>query len=126
MPKTKILLVDDNTDIVEMIGIRLEANGYDVTAAFNGADAIAKAQSESPDLILLDISMPGLDGLEVGMRLKQNSSTKEIPIIMVTAKADREDILKAISDAGAVEYVIKPFRPELLLEKIAHVLEKKR
>lgn len=124
MAKAKILLVDDNADIVTMIARRLTAKGYDVVTAFDGKEALAKAISEIPDIILLDVMMPGLDGISTGAYLKEDPATKHIPIVMVTAKGEREDISKAIDKAGAVEYVIKPFRIEQLLEKIEFILSK--
>jgi two-component system alkaline phosphatase synthesis response regulator PhoP len=122
MDKIKILIVDDNVDIVEMIGIRLKANGYDVVVSHDGQDALIKARDEKPDIMLLDISMPGLDGFEVATRVKADAQTKDISIIMVTARGEREDVLRAIGKIGAAEYIIKPFRIETLLEKINYVL----
>ena len=122
MAKTKILIVDDSADIVEMMAKRLNAQGYDVITALNGQEALEKAAAEKPNLILLDVMMPGLDGISTGSRLKADPDTKNIPIIMVTAKGEREDIMKAIEKVGVAEYIVKPFRIDQLLEKIHFVL----
>jgi DNA-binding response OmpR family regulator len=126
MAKTKILIVDDSADIVEMVAKRLKAQGYDTVTALNGHEALEKTVSEKPDLILLDVMMPGLDGISVGARLKEDPDTKNIPIIMVTAKGEREDIMKAIDRVGVAEYIVKPFRIDQLLEKINFVLTQYR
>ncbi|MCP4652053.1 MAG: response regulator [Candidatus Omnitrophica bacterium] len=125
MARAKILVVDDNPDIVEMVQLRLQANDYSVVTALDGMQALEKAESEQPDLILLDISMPGMDGFETGSKLKKNPVTEDIPIIMVTAKGQHNDVLQAIAEVGAKGYVIKPYRPEVLLEKVETVLRKK-
>lgn len=122
----KILIVDDSADIVEMMSRRLTAQGYEVVSALDSQKALEIAITQKPDIILLDVIMPGLDGISVGRRLRQDPATKKIPIIMVTAKGEREDVVNAIKNVGAVEYIIKPFRIETLLEKIGFVLTKPR
>lgn len=122
MGKAKILMVDDNRDIVEIVSLRLEANGYEVIPAFTGKEALEKARSEEPQVILLDIMMPGQDGFEVGRELKADVLTRDIPIIMATARGDHKDILRAVTDAGAVGYVVKPFMPDKLIKEIEKVL----
>ena len=119
-----ILLVDDNPDISEMVAIRLESSGYKVICALNGNEALRRAQEDHPDIILLDIAMPEMDGFEVGRRLKQNPETCDIPIIMVTAKGSHKDILRAITQAGAKDYIIKPFSPEALSNKLKEIFRK--
>jgi len=126
MAKTKILIVDDSADIVEMIAKRLKAQGYDTVTAVNGQEALEKTAAEKPDLILLDVMMPGLDGISTGTRLKADPNTKNIPIIMVTAKGEREDIMNAIDKVGVAEYIVKPFRIDQLIEKINFVLTQYR
>ncbi len=121
MDKKKILIVDDEEDLVATVSFRLEANGYKVVTAFNGIDALAKVKAEKPDLILLDVMMPELDGFETAARLKSDSKTLAIPIIMLTAKSERESTEKAL-DAGAVDYITKPFNPVVLLNKIKSAL----
>ena len=120
----KILVVDDNPDIVEMITVRLEANNYQVITALSGQEALDKIKQEVPDLILLDIAMPEMDGFEVGRRLKMDPDTKKIPVIMVTARSEHKDVLRSITEAGALDYVAKPFRPDILLKRIKDVLRR--
>lgn len=121
MPKKKILIVDDEPHFITTVKDRLVMMGYEVATASNGKEAIEKVQG-SPDLILLDIHMPEMDGIEVASKLKNSDKTRSIPIIMVTAKSQMEDVTKA-TDAGAVDYIVKPFSPQVLLEKIRKVLK---
>lgn len=117
MSQKKILIVDDELDLVVVVRYRLESEGFVVIAANDGETAIEKVKSESPDLILLDVMMPGIDGYEVCKRLKSDDKYKDIPIIMLTAKVqklDRETGLKL----GANDYIAKPFDTADLLEKI--------
>ena len=122
MVKAKLLIVDDNADIVRLMAKRLNSLGYDVVTAADGDEVLDVALSEKPDLILMDVMMPGLDGISAGRRLKANPDTRKIPIIMVTAKGEREDMMKAIQEAEAAEYIVKPFIVDQLLEKIDYVL----
>jgi len=124
MAKAKILMVDDNPDILELMASRLEGNGYEIITALNGDEAIKKAKSDNPGLVLLDITMPVIDGFEVGRLLKANPGTKSIPIIMVTARSSQKDVSTALIEVGAADYIIKPFRPEELLDKIEKVLKR--
>jgi len=111
---------------VEMLAKRLKSQGYEVMTALNGQEALETTSAEKPDLILLDVMMPGLDGISTGSRFKADPATKDIPIIMVTAKGEREDIMKAIDNVGVAEYIVKPFRIDQLLEKINFVLTQYR
>jgi len=113
----KILVVDDEPGIAESIKERLEALEYRVIAAYSGKEGIEKAIEEKPDIILLDIIMPGLDGLEVLHNLKINPATYGIPIILLTAKTEQEYIFKSES-LRATDYIIKPFRLEELIKYI--------
>ena len=124
MAKAKILMVDDNPDILELMAARIVSDGYEVITATTGEEAIKKAASEKPDLVLLDISMPVLDGFLVGRLLKLDPAVKDIPIIMATARSSREDVLRSLSELQAADYIVKPFRPEELLSKIKKVLDK--
>lgn len=124
MARAKILMVDDNPDIVELMASRLEGNDYEVVRALGGAEALEKAEKERPDLILLDISMPEMDGFEVGRRLRLNRVTQYIPIIMVTARGQHKDVVCAVNELQAADYLIKPFRPEILLAKIEQALNR--
>ena len=119
----KVLVVDDNPFICQLIESRLRANEYEVSIALNGEEAIEKVKTILPDLILLDISMPGVDGIEVGRAVRANPVTHTIPIIMVTARGEHQVILKAVSEIGAAGYIIKPFKPEVLLREMAKVLD---
>jgi DNA-binding response OmpR family regulator len=125
MPKAKILVVDDNPFICRLLESRLRASEYDVIGALDGGEALEKAQKEKPDLILLDINMPGIDGFEIGAKLRANNQTSSIPIIMVTALGEHQNIVKAMTELDAASYVVKPFKPEKLLEEVRKVLEKK-
>ena len=120
----KILVIDDNPDIVEIYTVRLKAAGYEVISSLKGAEALEKAREEKPDLIILDIAMPAMDGFETGIRLKEDFATAEIPIIMATASSAQADIVKAVSQLGAVAYMIKPFNPDVLLKEVAKALGK--
>ena len=121
----KILVVDDEPDYVTTIRCRLEWSHYEVITATNGAEAIEKAISERPDLVLLDTNMPVMNGHEVLERLKQHSELKDTPVIMVTALCEAQDIAKA-SSYGIADYVAKPFDFADLVEKIANALENRK
>lgn len=119
--KKKILLVDDEIDIVTVIRLRLEASGYEVVVAMDGKEALNTARSLHPDLIILDLMLPGLDGFHVARMLKYDNQYKDIPIIMLTAKAG-EDSRKTGEQVGADAYMNKPFEAEKLLAKIRELL----
>jgi len=121
---SKILVVDDNPDIVELIASRLELSNYEVITAASGEEALLKAVKEKPDLVLLDVTMQGIDGFETGCRLKADPATRHIPIIMVTAKGENADLLRAVNVVKAAGYIVKPFQPDKLLEKVAQALKK--
>ncbi len=108
MEKNKILVVDDEIDNVVLLEKRLKALGYDVVSAYDGEMAIEKAFTENPDLVLLDIMMPKKDGFEVLKILRENTKTKNLPVIMLTAKAEVSDKVKGL-ETGAIDYVTKPF-----------------
>jgi len=126
MPEAKILVVEDNSFMLQLLESRLKANNYEVITAANGLEGLDKARKENPDLILLDISMPDLDGFETAAKLKDSSETRSIPIIFVTAKGEEEDIFKAITELGSEFYIIKPFKPEVLLDGIKKALSKRK
>jgi len=121
MDRKKILVVDDEIDLVKAIKIRLEQAGYDVVVAHDGEEGFAKAKEEKPDLVLLDVIMPKLNGHEALQKIKQDGEISSIPVIMLTAKSQVEDINKAAS-IGAVDYVVKPFSHITLLEKVRDAL----
>ncbi len=115
--KKTIMVVDDNPDIVDNLRLLLEQKGYNVRCAYNGKEVFAGLKEQKPDLILLDIMMPKMDGLEVLNRLKGNPSTSSIPVILVTAKVQYEDILGGYK-TGADYYITKPFTEIQLLTGI--------
>jgi len=117
MSSKKILIVDDETDLVETVRFPLEVEGYHVLVSYNGEDALDQAHKENPDLILLDLMLPKLDGYEVCRRLKCDDRCKHIPILMLTAKFQEKD--KALGmETGANEYITKPFDIRDLLKKV--------
>ena len=119
----RILLVDDEPQIVRLVGRRLRANGYEVLAADNGEMALELAQSEMPDLVILDLMLPKLDGYKVCGLLKRDSRYAQIPIILFTARAQEEDI-KIGKEVGANAYITKPFNAQTLLQKIQELVRK--
>jgi len=121
----KILVVDDEPDVVSLLTLMLKSKGYEVVSAGDGQEAIAKARSENPDLILLDVMLPRLDGYKVARMLKFDENFSHIPIIMLTAKIQEKDRELGI-ETGADDYVTKPFDTGVLLFKIEKTLEKKK
>ncbi|MCD6505458.1 SpoIIE family protein phosphatase [Candidatus Poribacteria bacterium] len=121
----KILIVDDEEDILDLVDLSLTADGFDVITARSGPEALEKVREEMPDLILLDISMPDMDGYEVMRRLKGDRRTSSIPIIMLTAASDKRDKVRSFS-AGADDYVVKPFDADELTARIEAVLSRTR
>jgi two-component system alkaline phosphatase synthesis response regulator PhoP len=122
--KNKILLVDDEADIVSMVRMRLEANGYEVIVANDGSTAYNMARSDSPDLIILDLMLPQMDGYKVCGLLKKDSRYAKIPVILFTARAQEAD-KKMGEEVGADLYLNKTCEPKELLEKIKLLLEKR-
>ena len=120
--KPRILLVDDEPSIVKMVGKRLEVEGFDVAVAMDGQEGLSRAQADRPDLIVLDLMLPKLNGYEVCTMLKQDARYQRIPIILFTAKAQEKDE-KLGMECGADAYVRKPFRAQELLEKIRTLLD---
>jgi len=121
--RKKILVVDDEPNIVRTVADRLKMNGYDVLTAVDGEAAVALALSDKPDLILLDLMMPVLDGLAALQRLRQTDQTRAIPVIMLTARSQVQDVERATA-AGAADYVVKPFDLVEVLEKIKRELSR--
>ncbi len=122
--RAKILIVDDEPDAIELIRFNLKASGYDVVAAEDGEEALLKARKFSPDLILLDIMLPEIDGLEVCKILRRDPATAKLPIIMLTAKASEIDRVLGL-EFGADDYVTKPFSPRELLLRIRNLLKRR-
>jgi len=119
----KILVIDDEVQLIEMLKMRLEANSYDVVSACNGEEGVEQVKSENPDLIILDIMMPIMDGFEVCKILKSTPQYCKIPIIFLSAKAQEND-LKIGDGSSADAFIKKPFETTDLLDKIAELLEK--
>jgi two-component system alkaline phosphatase synthesis response regulator PhoP len=122
--KAKILVVDDEADIVSTVKYRLEFYEFEVITAANGKEGLEKAVSEKPDLILLDISMPVINGHEMLEQLKNSPDIKDIPVIMLTAYSDAKDVAKA-AELGIADYVTKPFDFTELMGKISNALGNK-
>lgn len=119
--KRRILIVDDEADVVSVLELRLKAQGYETLSASAGEAGLAMARQEKPDLILLDIMLPKMDGAKVCGLLKADTRTTKIPIILFTARAG-EDTIQLAKDAGADAYILKPFEPQILLGKIKDLL----
>jgi DNA-binding response OmpR family regulator len=116
-----ILIIDDDPDICEIVQVNLEGVGYNVTCAHDGASGLRTALDRTPDLIILDLLLPELDGWEVLDRLSQDSRTGGTPVIVLTCRADDQDVLRGLT-TGAVEYVTKPFYPEDLVASVKILL----
>nr|MBU1328602.1 response regulator [Candidatus Omnitrophota bacterium] len=123
MDKKRILVVDDEEDILNVLRFRLEANNYEVLSASDGQEGLNRARSEKPDLIILDLMLPKLDGYKVCRMLKFDETYKAIPIIIFTARAQKKDEEIGM-EMGADAYISKPFEPDVLLGKMKELLEK--
>lgn len=124
MNKEKILVVDDDPDLLWVVGHRLKSKGFKVITAPDGETAVKKAEKKMPDLIILDMIMPGLSGYEVAKLLKENDKTKDIPIIILTGKAKEvSDRVKGL-EVGAFYYITKPYEPVDFLNKVKEALER--
>jgi two-component system, OmpR family, phosphate regulon response regulator PhoB len=117
MPKAKVLVIEDDRSLAEVLTYNLKAVGYEVLVATDGQDGLLKAETKLPDLVVLDLMLPVVDGLDVCRRLRAQPTTREIPIIMLTAKAEESDEIVGFS-LGADDYVTKPFSVKILLERI--------
>jgi two-component system alkaline phosphatase synthesis response regulator PhoP len=122
--KKSILIVEDDEDIQQLVGYNLIKAGFQVEYADSGEEALGKIKKQYPDLILLDIMLPGMDGIEVCKVLRTENETAEIPIIMLTAKGEETDIVEGF-ELGADDYITKPFSPKILLSRIKAVLRRK-
>jgi len=123
MSRGKVLVVDDEEYIQHILNFSFGAEGYDVVTAGDGEEGIRKAKSEKPDIIVLDIMMPKMDGYEACRRLKTDPHTKNIPVILLTAKG-REVDRKLGSQAGADDYMVKPFSPGRLIERVEGMMKR--
>jgi two-component system, OmpR family, alkaline phosphatase synthesis response regulator PhoP len=124
MANSKILVVEDEADILELIRYNFEREGYVIVTAANGEDALRLVPAEKPDLVLLDLMLPGVDGLDVCRELKREPETAKIPIIMVTAKGEESDVVAGL-ELGADDYVAKPFSMKILIARVRMVLRRR-
>jgi phosphate regulon transcriptional regulator PhoB len=122
---SRVLIVEDEPDIRELVVHHLKREGYLVSAASSGEEALRQVQAAPPDLVLLDLMMPAMDGLEVCRRLRQDPATVSLPIVMLTAKGDEVDRVLGL-EIGADDYIVKPFSPKELLARIRAVLRRSR
>jgi two-component system phosphate regulon response regulator PhoB len=125
MPNECILVVEDEEDILELVQYHLNREGYRVKEATTGEEALRKVRTEAPELIVLDLMLPEIDGLEVCRRVKGDPSTAEIPIVMLTAKGEEADIVAGL-ELGADDYITKPFSPRVMVARIRAVLRRNR
>ena len=125
MSKEKVLVVDDEQDLVKLIRYHLEKDGYKVLSASNGEDALFLARREKPELVILDLMLPGIDGLEVCKKLKADPELASIAIVMLTAKGEEVDITLGLK-LGADDYVAKPFSPKELVARVQAVLRRSK
>jgi two-component system phosphate regulon response regulator PhoB len=123
MSKAKILVVDDEEDIRELVALNLAPEGFDVLACDTGECALDTARRKQPDLIILDLMLPGIDGLEVCKTLKADAKTKHIPIVMLTAKGEEADIVTGL-EVGADDYMTKPFSGKVLVARVRRLLRR--
>ncbi len=121
----KIVLAEDEPQIARLVEFKLKKEGYQVTWKENGEEALEAIKADRPDLILLDVMMPVMDGYEVLRQLKKDENLKSIPVIILTARAQEGDVVKGI-DAGAEDYITKPFHPTELLARVNRILGKPR
>jgi DNA-binding response OmpR family regulator len=121
--KSKVLVVDDEPEAVELVEFNLKGAGYDVTTASDGAEALNKARRIQPNLVILDVMMPEIDGMEVCKLMRRDPATSGIPIIMLTAKASEVDRVLGL-ELGADDYVVKPFSPRELVLRVKKLLER--
>jgi len=125
MAKKTILAVDDEPTILELVRYNLEREGYVVKTSTSGAEAIREAERIEPDCIILDLMLPGIDGLDVCRRLKQRERTRRIPVLMLTAKSEDSDVVTGL-EVGADDYITKPFSPRVLTARVRAALRRKK
>lgn len=123
MARENILIVDDEEDVLELVRYNLEKNGYRTDTATTGEDALFKTRAKLPNLLILDLMLPGIDGLDVCKKLKGDPKTQNIPIIMLTAKGEEADIVTGL-ELGADDYVPKPFSPKVLIARVRRILHR--
>ena len=119
---SKILIAEDERDIRDLITFTLRYNGFAVVSAKDGEEALEMALKEHPDMVLLDIRMPRMNGYEVCRLIKANEATKHIPVVFISAKGQEGEVKEGM-DAGAIDYILKPFSPDMLVERVGKLLE---
>jgi len=124
--RTAVVYIEDDPEMVELVTLILNRRGFEIRGALNGQRGLDLIAQEPPDLILLDLMMPGLDGWDVYQQLKASNKTRSIPVIIITAKAQPIDRVLGLNIAKVDAYISKPFRPQELLESIEHVLSAKQ
>jgi two-component system phosphate regulon response regulator PhoB len=124
MSRERILVVEDEEDILELVNYNLVKNGYSVDTVMEGEKALLAARANPPDLVILDLMLPGVDGLEVCRVLKKDPNTQHIPVIMLTAKSEESDVVAGL-ELGADDYIPKPFSPKVLIARVRAVLRRK-
>jgi CheY-like chemotaxis protein len=117
----KILIAEDEQDILDLLVFTLQYGGYEVVPTVNGNQAIEQTRSQLPDLLLLDVRMPGMSGYEVCRQIKSNPETKHIPVVFLSAKGQESEI-KAGYQTGAIDYILKPFAPDELINRLGEIL----
>ena len=125
MAKEKILVVDDEEDILELVRYNLSREGYQVTGSLTGEDALHKIRSDTFDLIVLDLMLPGMDGLAFTKTVKNDSRLRSTPIIMLTAKGEEADIVAGL-ELGADDYITKPFSPRVMIARVRAALRRQK
>jgi two-component system response regulator MtrA len=120
-----VLVVDDDPDVCDLVTYKLEQSGFDVRRASDGDAALREVAAQVPDLVLLDIMMPGISGLEVLQRWRGNAATAGMPVIMLTAKAQENDVERGF-ELGADDYVVKPFSPRELARRVTAVMSRRQ
>lgn len=124
MARGQILIIEDEEDIIELVSYNLSREGYRVIGVSSGEEGLKRARNDPPDLCILDLMLPGMDGLEVCKLLKSDSKTQNIPIVMLTAKGEDADIVAGL-ELGADDYIVKPFSPRVLIARLRAVLRRK-
>ncbi|MCX5662402.1 MAG: response regulator transcription factor [Planctomycetota bacterium] len=123
MARQKVLVVDDEEDILELIEYNLAKQGFQVSCVTSGEDGVKVARTQVPDLVVLDLMLPGLDGLEVCRTLKADPKTKGVPVLMLTAKGEESDVIRGL-ECGADDYITKPFSPRVLVARVKAALRR--
>ncbi len=125
MANETIMIIDDERDILQLIRYNLEKEGYKTITFTSGEQALSEAKRQQPHLIILDLMLPGVDGIEVCKQLREENETKQIPILMVTAKSEEADIILGL-EMGADDYITKPFSPKVLIARVRAILRRSR